>query len=311
MLQCSPLGTRLRNSPRGHLLLPQMTRIFSVSRSLQVRLAALVCGLLAICPAPAQAQRTVVIDAGHGGYDRGGVPYQRIGEKNLTLDVAQRLRRILEGAGYRVVMTRDSDDFISLGQRVATANSQRDAIFVSIHFNSAPRSGANGIETYYYRSDSASLAANIHRNVVAGAPSENRGIRRRGYYVLRRTKIPAVLVECGFLTNPTEGRYALSGSYRQKLADEIARGIRGLRAPVNRPLSRSSAASSEVLPQPYGGPDFVRSAPRASRSSRHSKASQEEGLQVLEEEKIEREPEIEKEENAVGGLIGFAGCQLG
>ncbi len=221
----------------------------------------------------AQAQRTVVIDAGHGGYDRGGVPYQRIGEKNLTLDVAQRLRRILEGAGYRVVMTRDSDDFISLGQRVATANSQRDAIFVSIHFNSAPRSGANGIETYYYRSDSASLAANIHRNVVAGAPSENRGIRRRGYYVLRRTNIPAVLVECGFLTNPTEGGYALSGSYRQKLADEIARGIRGMRAPINRPISRSSAASSEVLPQPYGGPDFVRAAPHASRSSRHSKAS--------------------------------------
>ena len=67
---------------------------------------------------------------------------------------------------------------------------------------------------------------------------------------MRRTKIPGVLVECGFLTNPTEGSYALSANYRQKLAEEIARGIRGLRAPINRPISRGSAASSEVLPQP-------------------------------------------------------------
>jgi len=219
------------------------------------------------------AQRTIVIDAGHGGYDRGGVPYQRIGEKNLTLDVAQRLKGILESAGYRVVMTRDGDYFVSLGQRVGIANSHRDATFISIHFNSAPRSGANGIETYYYRSDSASLAANIHRNVVAGAPSENRGIRRRGYYVLRRTNIPAVLVECGFLTNPTEGSYAESSSYRQKLADEIARGLRGVRAPINRPISRGSAASSEVLPQTASGPDFVRATPHAKKSSRHSKSS--------------------------------------
>jgi N-acetylmuramoyl-L-alanine amidase len=220
----------------------------------------------------ALAQRTIVVDAGHGGHDRGGVPYQRITEKNLTLDVAQRLKRILEDAGYRVVMTRDGDYFVSLGQRVGTANSYRNATFISIHFNSASRAGANGIETYYYRSDSASLAANIHRNVVAGAPSENRGIRRRGYYVLRRTNIPAVLVECGFLTNPAEGNLALTGNYRQKLADEIARGIRGLRAPINRPISRGSAASSEVLPQSASGPDFVRATPHAKKSSRHSKS---------------------------------------
>ena len=150
-----------------------------------------ITGFLALCaaiiaiPSPATAAQvrstTVVIDAGHGGFDRGGIPGQRVGEKNLTLDVAQRLRRQLESDGYRVVMTRNSDIFVPLPTRVAIANSNRRAIFVSIHFNSATRSGANGIETYYYRSDSASLAANIHRNVVAGAPGENRGIRRRGY----------------------------------------------------------------------------------------------------------------------------------
>ena len=102
--------------------------------------------------------RTIIIDAGHGGYDRGGVPGQRISEKDKTLDVALRLRRLLMGDGFRVIMTRDSDVFIPLPTRVAIANAHPDATFVSIHFNCASRSGANGIETYYYRSDSASLA---------------------------------------------------------------------------------------------------------------------------------------------------------
>ncbi|MEP6822107.1 MAG: N-acetylmuramoyl-L-alanine amidase [Chthoniobacterales bacterium] len=219
------------------------------------------------------ASGTIVVDAGHGGFDRGGVPRQQIGEKALTLDVAQRLKRVLQEAGYHVVMTRDSDVFIPLGQRTSIANSQRGATFVSIHFNSANRAGANGIETYYYRGDSAGLAANIHRNVVAIAPGENRGIRRRGYFVLRRTNIRSVLVECGFLTNPTEGRYALQSSYRQKLAEAIARGIQGEHAPYNKPLTRGSAASSEVLPQNIAGPDFVRAAPRAARSSKRSRSS--------------------------------------
>lgn len=218
--------------------------------------------------------RTIVVDAGHGGFDRGGVPYQRIGEKNLTLDVAQRLASVLRRNGYRVVMTRDSDEFISLGQRVAIANSYPNATFVSIHFNSASRGGAEGIETYYYRSDAASLATRIHHNVLSVSPSDNRGIRRRGYFVLRRTNIPAVLVECGFLTNPTEGRYAQTSSYRQQLAEQIARGIRGESSPLTKPLIRGAYASSEVLPQTIRGPDFVRAAPRPRHTtSRHRKGS--------------------------------------
>src|SRR5262245_27643526 len=90
---------------------------------------------------------TVVIDAGHGGYDRGGIPGQRVSEKDMTLDVARRLKSVLEGSGYRVVMTRDSDVFVPLGTRTAIANSNRNAIFVSVHFNSAPRSSAGGIRS--------------------------------------------------------------------------------------------------------------------------------------------------------------------
>jgi N-acetylmuramoyl-L-alanine amidase len=208
--------------------------------------------------------RTIVLDAGHGGFDRGGVPGQRISEKDKTLDVAQRLRRILAANGYRVIMTRDSDVFVPLPTRVAIANNYRNAVFVSVHFNCATRVGANGIETYYYRSDSASLAASIHRNVVSNAPSENRGIRRRGFYVLRRTAIPSVLVECGFLTNPTEGRLAQTGDYRQKLAEQIARGIR--REPAaSRPLTPSLRSVSL-------GNDFVR-VPAESFSSHHRRSS--------------------------------------
>lgn len=236
-------------------------------------LALIFCALLCSGAESWAQSRTIVIDAGHGGFDRGGVPRQRIGEKELTLDVAERLRKILQSAGYRVIMTRTNDVFIPLGRRTAIANSYRGATFVSIHFNSANRVGANGIETYYYRGDSASLAANIHRNVVAVTSTENRGIRRRGYYVLRRTNIRGVLVECGFLTNPTEGRYALQPNYRQKLAQAIARGIQGYRAPISRPLTPGAARSSEVLPQRMAGPDFVQAAPRPRRSIKRSKRS--------------------------------------
>src|SRR5437588_8323172 len=151
---------------------------------------------------------TIVIDAGHGGHDRGGIPGQRIAEKDMTLDVALRLRNVLSANGYHVVMTRSTDVFVPLGGRVAIANSYRNAVFVCIHFNATGRSGASGIETYFYSRESLPLASAIHYYVTGGAPSANRRVRRRGYYVLRKTAIPAVLVECGFLTNPTEAAYA-------------------------------------------------------------------------------------------------------
>jgi len=135
---------------------------------------------------------TVVIDAGHGGYDRGGIPGQRVAEKEMTLDVAQRLKKVLADNGYRVVMTRDSDVFVPLGTRVAIANSYANSIFVSVHFNSAKRSGASGIETYFYDRESLPLASAIHYFVAGGAPSSNRNVRRRGYYVLRKNRNPAV-----------------------------------------------------------------------------------------------------------------------
>jgi len=216
---------------------------------------------------------TVVIDAGHGGYDRGGIPGQIVSEKEMTLDVAQRLKKTLSASGYRVVMTRDSDVFIPLGTRVAIANSYSNAIFVSIHFNSAKRSGAGGIETYFYSRESLPLASAIHYFVAGGAPSSNRNVRRRGYYVLRKTAIPAVLVECGFLTNPTEAALAQTAPYRQKLAEEIAAGVRG-RSSVASALTTTRVATSESIPlQPYIDQTKVAKSERRKSKRSHKKST--------------------------------------
>jgi len=172
---------------------------------------------------------TVVIDAGHGGRDRGGIPGQRVGEKDLTLDVALRLRNILQTDGLHTVMTRADDTFIPLPQRSAIANAQRDALFVSIHFNSALRSGADGIETYYYNPKAAGVAARVQAGLMHVESGENRGVKRRGYYVLRKTRIPAVLAECGFLTNRSEAALCLQSAHRQELASAIAKAIEASR----------------------------------------------------------------------------------
>jgi N-acetylmuramoyl-L-alanine amidase len=250
----------------------------------------------AVTPEGNHPSTTVVIDAGHGGFDRGGIPRQRVPESVMNLDVAQRLKAVLTAYGYKVVMTRDSDVFLPLGTRVAIANSYRDAIFVCIHFNATPRSSASGIETYFYSSQSLPLASAIHYYVAGGAPTANRGVRRRGFYVLRNTRIPSVLVECGFLTNPNEAQYAQNSAYRQKLALEIAHGIQNRASVARIPgATRIASSSTDVSLEPetvplqpfidqthYRDPDLSRSKHKRSSktssksaSSKHKKSSPE------------------------------------
>jgi N-acetylmuramoyl-L-alanine amidase len=188
----------------------------------------LILGLLLtwLVATTALARPTVVIDPGHGGHDRGAVRGGRHPEKVYALDVSRRVAARLHRAGFRVVMTRQNDSFVSLSGRCAIANRQRQAVFVSIHFNAAARRGADGIETFYYGRRAYRLAASVHRQLVRAAGTDNRGVRRRAFYVLRHTRCPAILVEGGFLTNPREGaRIAHSAAYRQRLADAIASGI--------------------------------------------------------------------------------------
>lgn len=193
-------------------------------------LFALFLGLSLLPQAQAASFNTVVIDAGHGGFDRGGILQNIIPEKGVALDVAQRVSRRLQNAGLRTVMTRNSDIFVSLPRRVAIANAQSRAIFVSIHFNSALRAGACGIETFYNRSSSAKqLAAMIQRNCMKTTRGDNRGTKPANFYVLRKNKLPAVLVECGFLTNRQDASMAARREYRESLAAQIANAILAFR----------------------------------------------------------------------------------
>lgn len=168
---------------------------------------------------------TVVVDAGHGGHDRGAPACKGTPEKNLTLDTAHRLATVLRQNGFRVIETRPDDTFISLGQRTAISNGTGGAVFVSVHYNCSPRSGAHGIEIYYQSRRSMRLAANILREAVGTYGTLNRGIKSRGFYVIRNNRRPAVLCELGFVSNPGENRNLQNPGVRQRIAESVAAGV--------------------------------------------------------------------------------------
>jgi N-acetylmuramoyl-L-alanine amidase len=192
-----------------------------------------VAGCLAGCAAVPQIATkntsrtftTVVIDAGHGGKDNGA--YRRYGppEKVVALDVAKRLNRKLRESQIQTVMTRSRDIFIPLDERVAIENAQKNAIFVSIHFNDSRRRGVHGFETYYHFADAAGLAQRIQGKLLTIRHSVNRGVHVADFRVLRNAIYPAVLVECGYLSNRREGHEARESHYRELLADKIAEAI--------------------------------------------------------------------------------------
>src|SRR5213596_3140686 len=202
--------------------------------SLLNRIVALAC--VALLPACASMQhaavkntsktfKTVVVDAGHGGKDSGA--YRRYGppEKVVALDVAQRLNRKLRESQLKTVMTRDSDVFIELNNRVAIENAQKNAIFVSIHFNDSRRRGVHGVETYYHSGASFDLANSIQGKLMTIPHSKNGGVHTANFRVLRLATCPAVLVECGYLSNRNDGSQARDWEYRELLADRIAEAI--------------------------------------------------------------------------------------
>jgi len=191
------------------------------------------CGLLASCSSVSQVRvqdttrtfTTVVVDAGHGGKDNGA--FRRYGgaEKSATLDVATRLELKLRESKFHTVMTRSSDVFIPLDERAAISNRQKNAIFVSVHFNDSGRRGIHGFETYYHSPVARSLAYRIQQQLVTIPGSATRGVKTANFRVLRNALYPAVLVECGFLSNRSEGAAARRASYRDELADKIAEAI--------------------------------------------------------------------------------------
>jgi N-acetylmuramoyl-L-alanine amidase len=222
-----------------------------------------VCALLAACAtAPTGVTRdtsksfnTVVVDAGHGGKDSGA--YRRYGgaEKIATLDVARRLDRKLRESQLDTVMTRSRDVYISLDRRVEIENKQKNSIFVSIHFNDSRRRGIHGFETYYHSPASMELANRIRSKLMTIRRSANRGVHFANFRVLRLANYPAVLVECGFLSNRREGGEARDAEYREVLADKIAEAIVEQR--FGSGIYRGSTQAANPLPPPGEGPGLA------------------------------------------------------
>ena len=171
---------------------------------------------------------TVVIDAGHGGHDSGTASRglrNRVLEKDLALDVARRLEPKLRAAGFRTIMTRRTDEFITLDDRADASNSYRKSVFVSIHFNDALRRSVHGMEVYHNAKGTYGLARRIERALVSLPGGTYRGVKTARFRVLRKSDGPAVLVECGFLSNRDEATRCASAVYRDQLASRIAQGI--------------------------------------------------------------------------------------
>ena len=199
---------------------------------------------------------TVVIDAGHGAHDSGAKGVMGW-EKDYALDMALRLEKALQQRGFKTLLTRRNDVFLTLGQRVDIANRQKNAIFISVHFNSSGSRDANGIETYALapqgtrstnggspwnsplsgnRSDAENiaLATAVHAHVIHDLKPIDRGIKRARFNVLRGINKPAILFEGGFVTNPTEGKKIHDPQHRQNLVDSIANAVVKFRTAVGK-----------------------------------------------------------------------------
>ena len=166
---------------------------------------------------------TVVIDPGHGGHDSGTRSRSGLAEKDAALAVAGHLEARLRAAGFHTVMTRDSDVFIPLDTRAQISNSQRNAIFVSVHFNDARSRSAHGIEVHYKSTYARDIAQRIEGRL--DSMSSDRGIHTANFAVLRKNRFPAVLVECGFLSNASEAKRCANDGYRDQIAEKIAEAI--------------------------------------------------------------------------------------
>jgi N-acetylmuramoyl-L-alanine amidase len=167
----------------------------------------------------------VVIDPGHGGKDPGAIGIGGLREKDVVLSISQSVTQFLQQQGVRVMMTRNSDYFVSLQGRAAMANRARATVFVSIHANAVGgnRSHINGLEVYYY--GNRSLADAIHRSILQTVNVRDRGVRRARFYVLRKTSMPAALVETGYVTGVEDNPKLRDAAYQRQMAEAITRGI--------------------------------------------------------------------------------------
>jgi N-acetylmuramoyl-L-alanine amidase len=224
---------------------------------------------------------TVVLDAGHGGVD-GGTQGEGILEKNLSLAITRRLEKHLATAGMRTVLTRRDDTYVSLEKRTDFANRHQPDAFVSIHLNADANSGeTSGLETYYSSRKrlgdmmrlrerlglpkeetirdkrSQWLADILHHDIRKATGSVDRGTRDSNYLVVMHTECPAVLIECGYLTNSVEARRLQDEAHQEKLAAAVAAGLEkfllATRMNPRRGIERNSMTVAMPAPALHDG----------------------------------------------------------
>ncbi len=171
----------------------------------------------------------VVIDPGHGGSDPGAVGINGLRETDIVLEVSKNVSELLKQKGVKTILTREVEITLDLQPRVTKANKSKANAFVSIHANATrgKRKEVNGLETYYYSGYKGySLAKNIHKQIlIASSKSPDRGVRKSRFYVIRKTSMPAALVEIGFVTGMYDAALLRQKAYRDKMAFAIAKGI--------------------------------------------------------------------------------------
>ena len=219
---------------------------------------------------PNSSQKLIVLDAGHGGKDEGAKGHAGGTEKEYALDITHRVETMLKTLGYEVLLTRDHDTYLELADRPRIAHEAGAAIFVSIHLNKSSNRAARGIETYMltapgFRSSndpggereyqiykghehlksSMVLAGSVHRHLVQNSSMRDRGIKRARFVVLREAQCPAILLECGFLSNPTEEKLFSKSTFRDYIARRVSNGIHHYMGKLNKAQIKHNLLNDE------------------------------------------------------------------
>ncbi|WP_339228247.1 N-acetylmuramoyl-L-alanine amidase [Oceanobacillus sp. FSL K6-2867] len=170
--------------------------------------------------------KTIVIDAGHGGRDVGAIGASETYEKDIAYLTAQELEKELLALGANVLLTRKEDEFISLASRITYSNVLDTDAFLSIHYNSTPEfPNVSGIETFYYTGSGEKLAENIQQGIIEESGERDRGVHEGDLYVIRQNLKPSVLLELGFISNPEKEAKLQTQSYQQQLVHGIMQGL--------------------------------------------------------------------------------------
>lgn len=180
-------------------------------------------------------EKVIVIDAGHGGKDPGTIGFSGNYEKDINLEISKKLKEKLKSSGYKVILTRDVDEYVDNLLRAKLSNKKRARVFISIHGNAMENNNStNGIQVLYYPSkgstigdlNNTELAQIMMNSLINGTGANDKGIvEREDLIVLNQTKMPAIIIECGFLSNENEEKLLLTEDYQNKIVDSIIDGL--------------------------------------------------------------------------------------